>query len=180
MMWWKWHQNWCWNTETGALFGQTVKKNFTHTQNQWGCSHRHVYKRRSCTDISIIDFAVCRMIPQYNTIPPRRLHRVYVRVKWFLTICQKRTPISLFQHQFWCHFHQILLRYHTLWISSNKFIIFPHLWEMWLLKSVKFILKHSVHWEITSIFELGWRILDLLKLHKNWYCHDYHCYNQLL
>ncbi len=72
MMWWKWHQNWGWNTETRALFGQTVKKNFTHTQNQWDCSHRHVYKRHSCTDISIIDFAVCRMIPQYNTIPPRQ------------------------------------------------------------------------------------------------------------
>ncbi len=31
------------NTETGALFGQTVKKYFTHTQNQWGSSHRGVY-----------------------------------------------------------------------------------------------------------------------------------------
>ncbi len=43
MMWWKWHQNWCSNTETGALFWQIVKKNFTHTQNQWGSSHRQVY-----------------------------------------------------------------------------------------------------------------------------------------
>ena len=43
MMWWKLHQNWCSNTETRPLFWQTVKKNFTHTQNQWSNSYRRVY-----------------------------------------------------------------------------------------------------------------------------------------
>ena len=63
-----------------------------------------------------IDLAVCMMIPRYkySTSNPTRLHRLCVHAKWFLTICQKRAPISLFQHQFWCHFCNILPRYHTL------------------------------------------------------------------
>ncbi len=88
------------------------------------------------TDILIIDRAVC--IAVYHGII-QYLHRPYKGVKWFLTICQKKTIISInIQHQFWCH-------------SSNKFIIFPHLWEMWLLKSIKFILNHTeVSFMITS------------------------------
>ncbi len=28
-IWWKWHQNWCWNNEMGVLFWQIVKNYFT-------------------------------------------------------------------------------------------------------------------------------------------------------
>ena len=42
----------------------------------------------------------------------------------------KRASITVFEHQFWCHFHHILSRYHNLYISSNKLIILYHLWEM--------------------------------------------------
>ncbi len=55
------------NTETGTLLGQTVKKRLTHTQSLWDCYHRSVYYVTLCTDTSIIDCAVCMMIPQYNT-----------------------------------------------------------------------------------------------------------------
>ena len=99
----------------------------------------------ACTVIwlSIVLFALLSMmIRRYN---PTRLHRVLgsaVHVRMVLTICQKRTPISLFQHQFWCHIHHILTSYHILLIFSNKSIIFSHLWEMWLLKSVVYFEPH--------------------------------------
>ncbi len=31
-MWWKWHQNWCSNTEMVVLFKQIIKNRFTHQQ----------------------------------------------------------------------------------------------------------------------------------------------------
>ena len=34
----------------------------------------------------------------YHGTPPTRLRRLYVCVKWFLTICPKNAVISLFQH----------------------------------------------------------------------------------
>ncbi len=43
--------------------------------------------------------------------------------KMFLTICPKRTLISVFEYQFWSHFHHILPRYQSLQIPSTKFII---------------------------------------------------------
>ncbi len=89
MKWWKWHQNQCSNTEMGAIFGQTVKK-FTIKN----------YDRLCCVHDDTTE--------QYNTSS-----KAHMSVKCFLIICQKVTPISLFQHQSLCHFHQILPRYHT-------------------------------------------------------------------
>ncbi len=52
IMWWKWKM-----------------KKFTHTQNQWGSSHRRVYYRRSCTDFSIYRLSCVHddTTVQYNT-----------------------------------------------------------------------------------------------------------------
>ena len=131
MMCWKCHQNWCLNTETAALFGQTVKKNhfYTHAQ-PMGLHVPYVYVLIMTLLMQWhFDYWFCCMQDD-TTVQIQYLRwgsiELHVHVKWFLIICLKRVPISLFQHQCWCYFHQILLRYHTLWISSNKFILFPH------------------------------------------------------
>ncbi len=53
--------------------------------------------------LSIVLYALLfLMIPHYNTILPTRLHGLNG-----LTICLKVTPVSVFDHQFRCHFHHI-------------------------------------------------------------------------
>ena len=66
------------------------------------------------TDISFIDCAVCIVIyddttVQYNT--SNKTSSVYKMFFW-LFVC-KKTPVSVFEQQFWCHFHHILPRYHS-------------------------------------------------------------------
>ncbi len=133
-LWWKWHQN------RKPFFYKYSTKNYPRNVYSWGCYQRLIYyavyvhwhfEYRLCC-------VRCYLRGYHGTIPPMRLHRLYVCVKWLFTICQKRNPISWLQHQylFWCHFHHILLRYHTLHISSNEFV-FCHLWDIVTFKSHK-------------------------------------------
>ncbi len=65
------------------------------------------------------------MIPWYNTMLPTRLHRIYVFVIWCLTVCQKNTPISSIQHQFWCHFYHISHVLHFVKYLQINSLYFP-------------------------------------------------------
>ena len=84
---------------------QLVKNKFTHTWSLQSFYYRFMYYAApiQCTDISIFSIVLCALYITY-------LNRLFVCVKWFSTICQKKTPISLLQHKFWCHFHHILAR----------------------------------------------------------------------
>ncbi len=68
-MWWKWPQNWCSNTEMGALFGQIVKNGFyAHVWSLCGCQHYMHYTlldRVYCH----FDYRLCSddTTVQYNT-----------------------------------------------------------------------------------------------------------------
>ena len=122
-----WHQNWFSNSETGGLLGQTVETFFTRTQSLWGFYHRlYTWHHALTFQLLIVLWAWWYYGPRYNTILPTRLHRLRPHVKWFLTICQKKAPISLFQNQFKCHFHQILLKAsHSVNIFTQIHYIFP-------------------------------------------------------
>ena len=91
-----------------------------------------------------IDWSMCIMIPQYNTVPLTRLHRVLCVCKTvfnylsekdshFFTSTSILMPLSPNPPKV-LHFVNIF----------KKFIIFSHLWEIQMLKSVKLILNHSV------------------------------------
>ena len=97
------HDTLKWCCESGIEIDAEILKRGPFLDKQWkiklqtrktdGAVTIDVLYLHSCTDF-FDDCAGCMMIPQYNMMPPIKLHRVYVRVKWFLTICQKRTPIS--------------------------------------------------------------------------------------
>ena len=59
-MWWGCHQNWCWNTEMGALRGQVAKKHFTHTLSLRG-QHRPMHYAAIGTEISI-SIVLCALL----------------------------------------------------------------------------------------------------------------------
>ena len=82
------------------------------------------------------------MIPQFNTIPPTRCHRLCMCVKWFWTIYPKVGHISVFEYQlFWCHFHHILQRYYNLQGSWKNIFI-----SVTLVRNETFKKRSSLFW----------------------------------
>ena len=132
---------WCSNTETGSnLFRTNSRKKFYTHANPMDCYHRPMYYTASCSDTSIIDCVMCLMIPKYNTILPTRLHTLCVGVKWFSTmyLSEKASHFIISTSILTTSSQGI-----TLCKCLQKSTICSQLWEIWLLKSVKFILNHS-------------------------------------
>ena len=102
----------------------------------------------SQTDILIILIVLCVLLLWYHgTIQHlQQDSRAFTCGKRFFTICPKKAPTSVFEHQFWCHFHRILPRYQFKNTFSNNYVnyIIPLVKNvMATLKSVKLILKYS-------------------------------------
>ena len=98
-MWWNWHQHWCSNTDTGVLFGQTVKKkNKVHTCNAYGAVTNVLHCLLHALTfwlLIILCALLSTMIPQYNTIPPYPLHACKMAFDY---LSEQDSDFIIFQH----------------------------------------------------------------------------------
>ncbi len=97
-------------TETRAIFGEIVKTMLDARKVHRAVTIDFCTMPISYTVISIVDCMYCVHCYLWWTTAhdsnKTRLHRLHVRVKWFLTIFVKKDSDFLFKHQFWCHFHR--------------------------------------------------------------------------